>query len=340
LDEDLQTLWAVYAFVWGALWGSFLNVVIYRLPRGLSLVRPRSHCPACKTPLRWYDNVPLVSYLVLRGRCRHCEAEFSARYVLVELLTAVLSLLLFLKCADGRLGTAGLGQVLIPYLFYFYFVCAAIAIAFIDIELTVIPDHITLPTAVLGVVAAVLIPKTGPFADLFPRVTWVDSVVGLLVGAGFVLLIIGAYKALTGRVGMGGGDATMLAMVGAYMGWQSLLVVLFLASTQGLLAALVAALVERVAGERGGFLLRGVDHPEYWDVRELGRDGAGPVTVERPPAEEAAAGGAGAPREASADEGDVSFGKTGLPFGPFLALAAVEYLFLGHLVEEWLQLGG
>jgi leader peptidase (prepilin peptidase)/N-methyltransferase len=320
---DLFALYAVYAFIWGAIWGSFLNVVIYRLPRGMSLVRPRSRCPECEKLITWRENIPLVSYWALRRRCRWCKTKISARYFAVELLTAVLSLALMVKCADGRLDVVEPWLVLPTFLFYFYFICAAIAIAFIDFELTVVPDLVAIPSAVMGFLAAVVLPKTGLWADFHPAPSWLDSLIGVAVGAGVVLAIAGVYKLLTGRVGMGGGDATTLAMVGAYLGWQSLIFVFFFASVQGLLFAVGAAGMERIRGEKGTFLRRGVDRPEYWSERD--EDG------EKLSAE---------PQDQAFDDEDPAFGKTGVPFGPFIALAAVEYLFIGEWAQRWMMGGG
>lgn len=344
-------LLSVFAFIWGALWGSFLNVVVHRLPLGMSLVRPASHCPSCETPIRWYDNVPLVSYLVLRGRCRRCRARISPRYPAIEALTAILSLLLFLKCGAGRLDTPAWPVVLVPFLFYFWFICAAIAVSVIDLTTTRIPDSVTIPTAILGLVAALVIPKGGILADLHPSVTWLDSLIGGLSGALLFLAVIYGYRLLTGRVGMGGGDVTMMAMIGAFLGWRSLIFVLFFASFQGVLGAVIAALVERWKGKKGQLLLRGVHRPEFWaeqpdgpaqgEVEEERRrtGDQGPRQTGEPVLQEGTEGGqpmVPPPPE----ESEIPFGKVGIPFGPFLALAGVEYLLIGEWFERWMMGGG
>jgi leader peptidase (prepilin peptidase)/N-methyltransferase len=263
--------------------------------------------------------VPILSWLFLRGRCSGCKTRISIRYPLIEALTGVLSVLLLLKCADGRIESEPLGRILIPYLFYFYFVCACLALAFIDLETALIPDVLTLPTALLGVVAAIAIPKDGAFKTLHPNVTWLASVIGLLAGAGVIWLIFSTYKRLTGRIGMGGGDLTTVAMIGAFLGWRSLMLVLFMASVQGIVVAVSAALWERVIGKEGGLLLRGVHRPEYWepDGEETDTDVEGPEE----------------------DDEVLSFGKIGIPFGPFLVLGAIEYLFIGGLLEAFLMRG-
>lgn len=386
--------------MWGAIWGSFLNVVIHRLPRGESLAHPPSHCPHCQTPIRWFENVPIVSYLALRGRCRHCESPIKARYLIVELLTAGLSLALFLKCAEGRWETASLGAIVVPFLFLFVFIGAAIAIGFIDLELALIPDHLTVPTAALGIIYAIVAPRSGAFADFHPAPTWQESVIGLVVGAGLILSIYVVYRLLTGRVGMGGGDVTVTAMIGAYFGWRALLFIVLFASMQGLLVAIALGIMERVRGRPSALLLRGVSEPSYWedghplasrptppsasrpegraenpaseaseadhDVDPSDRDSDGPAPPDEAresaaeselsdtdegggegPSEPAGENGAEETSEAPAAPGsdfaqsqEESFGKLGIPFGPFLALAGVEYIFLGGLFERWFLLGG
>ena len=332
---DNPCYWVFVAFVWGAIWGSFLNVVVHRLPRGQSLVKPRSACPSCGHMILWYENVPLVSWVALRGRCRSCGTRISFRYFFVEALTGGLCAALFAKLAYGDLAAESVTAVFLPFGFFFFFVCAVIAISFIDLELTLIPDALTLPTAVLGLVAAVVIPQGGAYAQLHPNLTWLDSVLGAVVGFGFLFLLFWGYRLITGRVGMGGGDFTMIAMIGAYLGWKSLPFVFFLASIQGLLLAMLAAAWERVAGEKGAVLLRGAHRPEFWEDREsvegeLSSDEPDGDRKEREPDR----GG-----EVSANPDDEKFGRLAIPFGPFLGLAAIEFLFFGKLMEEFLFAG-
>jgi prepilin signal peptidase PulO-like enzyme (type II secretory pathway) len=259
---------------------------------------------------------------------------------------ACLSVLLFLQCTEGTLKRAGWHHR--AHVSLLFPVCGRIiAISFIDLDVALIPNALTIPPLV-GILFAVVRPRMAPGAispsSRLARVT--HRAAG---GAGLVLVIFLLYRAVTGRIGMGAGDLTMLAMIGAYLGWQSLVFVLFLASIQGLLGAVAAAVRERVAGKGGGLLLRGVHRPEYWEGRELGEDHLtlktpdqpdGPNTgpVERLPApgtEDQEPGAAGAAPSAE----NVSFAKTGVPFGPFLGLAALEYLFWGDAMERWFFAG-
>ena len=209
----------IFLAVVGAAVGSFLNVLICRLPEGLSIVVPSSHCPKCKHAIRFYDNIPIVSYLVLGGKCRDCGEKISLRYPFVETLTAVMSLLLFWKF--------GLS---LQYLFAFVFTCALIVITFIDFDHQIIPDVITLPG----------IPIFALIAVFFMGLTWWDAVLGVLIGGGCLYAVAVGYELLTKREGMGGGDIKLLAMMGGFLGWKSLFFVLFLSS---LLGALVGVAV-------------------------------------------------------------------------------------------------
>jgi leader peptidase (prepilin peptidase) / N-methyltransferase len=200
------------AFVCGAVLGSFLNVCIVRVPAGESIAYPASHCPRCHTPIRSRDNVPLLSYAVLRGRCRACGMPISARYPAVEALTGAAMMLLV-----DRFGLAPLLPV------YALFVAALIVISFIDLDHQIIPDVISLPGIVIGMLLAAL--GYGP-----PILT---SLTGALLGGGLLYAIALGYHALTGREGMGGGDIKLLAMIGAFLGWRGVLVTLLLSSFSG-----------------------------------------------------------------------------------------------------------
>jgi leader peptidase (prepilin peptidase)/N-methyltransferase len=239
--------------VFGTVVGSFLNVVILRLPReGASIVFPASHCPQCLHPLAWYENIPLFSFLALRGRCRSCKAAISWQYPLVELAMAGLAALV-----AHRFGIS------LASLFYFVFCAVLLVIIFIDIHHQIIPDRISLPGIVLG------------FAGSFfvHTVTWQQSGLGILLGGGLLYAIAYGYYALTGRDGMGGGDIKLLAMIGGFLGWQSLLYVVFASSLTGSLVG-VAAMLKQKKG-----------------------------------------------------------GLTRIPFGPFLALAALSYLFFQEQIN-------
>lgn len=192
--------------------GSFLNVCIRRLPLEESIVLPPSHCPGCKTPIRVYDNIPILSFLLLRGRCRDCGERISWRYPLVEALTAGLLWLLY--------ATHGAGPQLV---IYGAFVAALVVITFIDIDYQIIPDAISLPGIPIGIAVAAL--GYGP--DLR------DSLIGVLIGGGILYAVAVGYLTLTGREGMGGGDIKLLAMIGAFLGWHGTLVTLMVGSFAG-----------------------------------------------------------------------------------------------------------
>ena len=208
----MSVFFDIFFTVAGAAVGSFLNVLICRIPEGKSIVYPSSHCPKCSHPIRFYDNIPLISYLVLRGRCRDCREKISLRYPLVEALTALMSFLLFWKF--------GLST---KYLFSFIFTAALIVITFIDLDLQIIPDVITLPGIPLFFLAAVF----------FMDVKVMEALLGILNGGGCLFAIAFLYELITKREGMGGGDIKLLAMMGAFLGWKSLFFILFASSLLG-----------------------------------------------------------------------------------------------------------
>jgi leader peptidase (prepilin peptidase)/N-methyltransferase len=207
----------VGAFVFGALWGSFFNVCIVRLPLGRSIVRPASHCPSCHAPIRFYDNIPILSYLWLRGRCRACGVRISPRYLLVELLAAVLCLALF-----HRFGFS--------FGFFAHFVLAGalLILTFIDLEHFVLPNEITYALVPAGLGLSFLEGAT---------VRPLDALLGAAAGAAALLLVAGGYQLLRGVRGLGLGDVKLLAGIGAFVGWRALPLLLFLAAAQGLLVA-------------------------------------------------------------------------------------------------------
>lgn len=198
-------------FVFGLMVGSFLNVVIHRWPRGESVVSPGSRCGACGTPIRWYDNVPVVSYLALGARCRACAAPIGVRYVVVELVTGALFALAAIELTPGPLLAV---RVL--------FTAALVALFAIDLEHQLLPDVITLPGIALGLVAAWWLPP-GPLS----------SAAGAALGAGVLWGIRWFWLRLRGEEGMGLGDVKMLAMVGAVLGWPHVWLTLLLASVVG-----------------------------------------------------------------------------------------------------------
>lgn len=211
-------LFPTFAVLFGLVWGSFLNVVIYRLPLGRSLVSPRSRCPSCAKPVAAYDNVPLLSYVLLGGRCRRCKASIAVRYPIIEATVGAASLSSFL-----------LHGVSLDYLAELAFVAAMVALIFIDFDHQILPNSITLPGAALGLALA------GPRAEI----TLLEAVLGALLGAGLLLLVSEVYFRLRKVEGLGFGDVKMMGTVGAFVGWKGVLLTLFLGSLSGTLVGLL-----------------------------------------------------------------------------------------------------
>lgn len=207
----------LYAALLGLVTGSFLNVVIHRLPRGVSIVRPRSRCPYCDGPILARDNIPVLSWVLLRGRCRRCSAPISPRYPLLEAFTGVL----FVACVErfGFTPEALAGAVLCSLL---------VVLAAIDLEHFLLPDRITLPGIAVGWLLQSWLPAT----------SLLEAVVGALVGAGVLILLINVWYWLRDEESMGLGDVNMLAMVGAFLGWRGVVSTLFFASLLGALVGL------------------------------------------------------------------------------------------------------
>jgi len=213
---DLNILIGIFIFIVGAMTGSFLNVCIVRLPLEKSIVFPGSHCVACRTPIKWYDNIPLISWLILGGRCRACREKISFRYWLVELLTAV-TFFLFYRYY-------GIQPVLWPYL---VMVSGFIVATFVDFEHRIIPDEISIGGMIVGVAFSLIIPQLQGTHSPFLGVGL--SLLGLLVGGGSIYLmgVIGDF--VFKKETMGGGDVKLMGMVGAFMGWKYALLTFFLA---------------------------------------------------------------------------------------------------------------
>ncbi len=270
-----------FALLWGALWGSFLNVVVYRVPAGLSVVKPRSRCPHCLTPIAAWQNIPVLSWTVLRGRCFTCKSPISPRYPVVETLTAALSVAIVAPWLPALLdGSVAPWQVLVAVLAEQLLVFALLAIALIDADTFLVPDVLSLPLPFIGLALALAV---GPLRG----VTWQQSAAGALVAGGGLLAVQWGYATLTGREGLGTGDVKLLAGIGAFLGLTSLPVVLLLASLQGLAFALAYALFSR--------------------------------------------------GKATSDRGLASLRYLALPFGPFLAIAAVQWLLLHRIFADFLQ---
>ncbi len=211
---------ALIAFIFGSVVGSFLNVCIYRIPRGSSIILPPSRCPACGTSIKPYNNIPIISFILLGGKCRQCGAKISLRYPLVEALNGLLYVLVLWRF--------GLGW---HTLFLFAFWSAMIVITFIDLDFQIIPDSLTLPGIVVGLIAGSL-----TLPDPFDRLSLLGfrgSVIGLLSGGlAFFLIAEVSFRVLR-QEAMGGGDIKMMAMVGAFLGWKSVLLTTFAGSLFG-----------------------------------------------------------------------------------------------------------
>lgn len=212
---------AILVFVVGTIIGSFLNVCIYRIPKGQSVVKPRSRCPDCGAPIKWYDNIPILSFCVLLGKCRACRTPISRRYILVEALAGLVLAALFLKFG------------LSPKFFSYAVLSAGLIVAtFIDFAERTIPDHVTITGIVLGPIFAL------GFPELMGRVlrvrALVDSLLGILVG-GLIMYFIGAVgRFLFDKEAMGEGDAFLMGMIGAFLGWKLTILAFFIAPFFGL----------------------------------------------------------------------------------------------------------
>jgi leader peptidase (prepilin peptidase)/N-methyltransferase len=293
-----------FAFVFGCLWGSFLNVVIYRVPRGMSVVRPASHCPGCGAPVRAIDNIPLVSWLVLRGRARCCGAPVSPRYVAVELLGGMVALgIAQVVIVPLPLDTSVLHASAI-FLSDLALALALIAAAFIDLSHMYLPDTITLGGTLFGL-------ATPGLRDL----AYTDALLGAAAGwVGVWLPFIVGYQALRGRPGMGLGDAKLVMLAGAWFGWAGAAFALFGGALQATLAAAIVLLTKG-----------SIEEPEA-------------VRADREELQRAAAEGDAEAAQALADDPLGTAPAEGvmaarMPFGPFLCLAILEWLLGG----DWLK---
>jgi len=235
------------SIIFGAMIGSFLNVCIHRLPKEESIVRPGSHCPKCNTPIQFYDNIPLLSYLLLRGKCRYCQVSISIQYPMVEAITALSSFFLFI--------TFG---VSLSFFYYFSFVAALIAITVIDLYHQIIPDVISLPGIGIGLLGSLII----------PRIPFFESLIGIISGGGSLFLVATIYQWLFKREGMGGGDVKLLAMIGAFLGWKAVILTILLSSFIGSIIGITVMLIKgkdfKYAIPFGPFLSLGAVISLFW----------------------------------------------------------------------------
>jgi leader peptidase (prepilin peptidase)/N-methyltransferase len=305
LDDFPPLFLRVFAVAFGLIWGSFLNVVIYRVPRGMSVVRPPSHCPACGEPIRPWNNVPVLSWLLMRGRARCCGARVSPRYALVEAIGGLLSLAI-LETVVFRLGPlTPLPRALALYVADLSLALGLVAGAFIDLEHMYLPDAITLGGAVLGVATASL-----------RSMRFVDAIIGAAIGFVVVWLpFVFIYPRLRGRAGMGLGDAKLLMLAGAWFGWGGALFVLGAGAVQGTLVAIPLLLFN---GK--------IEEPEAVrrEREEMKKELEAMTPEARAEAEKDLAA------DPLAEEAGPGLGQARMPFGPFLALATIECLLVGR----------
>lgn len=214
----------LFTFAFGACVGSFLNVCIHRIPEGKSILSPPSSCPICNTPIRFYDNIPILSYLILFGKCRNCKARISIQYPIVEAVTGFFAILV--------LNYFGFS---IDSLIYFAFIASLIVITFIDLRLQIIPDIISLPGIVIGFVSSFFLQD----------ITVLNSLAGILIGGGTLFLVAYGYEKLTGIEGMGMGDIKLIAMIGAFLGWRAVLLSIFIGSFAGAIIGTIAMLIQK-----------------------------------------------------------------------------------------------
>jgi leader peptidase (prepilin peptidase)/N-methyltransferase len=231
VDNRAAAVLSGILFVFGAIVGSFLNVCITRIPKRESLVSPPSHCCKCGKSIRFYDNVPIISFLILRGRCRFCRERISVRYVLVEVITGVMTAALYFRFG-----------LTLAFVTTFIFVTALIVVSFIDLEHRIVPDVISLPGILVGALIAIAAKYVfGDTSQVIPSP--LSTFIGILAGGGALYGIGWIYERVTGVDGMGGGDIKLLAMIGAFLGLPSIPVTVFIGSLVGSVVGVVLMLV-------------------------------------------------------------------------------------------------
>lgn len=323
-----------FAFVLGATWGSFFNVAIYRWPRDMSVVTPPSHCPSCGAPVPWYRNLPIVAYLLQRGRAACCGAKLTPRYVVVELLSGVLLVALADRfLIDVPHGTT-LSEAGLVVVTWFVFVGGLVIATFIDLEHMEIPDEVTIGGTALGLVTMSL--RTTELGQPSDPATPLELALG--AGAGYLavmLFFVHGWERWTGRRGMGEGDAMLMLFIGTFLGWRGAIFAMFAGAVQGTLAVIVGRLAGRPVTEPIAKNPDAAPTEPRATTKTTVADASEPTGASEASASEASEP---APSAAgSADGGDEPDTKPGIRFGPFLALAALEYLFFGQqLVDTYL----
>lgn len=248
LTAHSDLLIVIFTFIFGSVIGSFLNVCIYRLPRGESIVFSPSHCTSCGTRIKYYNNIPILSYILLRGRCGTCGKRISPIYPIVEILSGLISASLVWKFG-----------LTIQTLFYVIFLFALIVVTFIDLEHQIIPNVITLPGIIVGLIYSALITDWGSaqttlsslhfdlwsIIRILNEVPIFDSLFGIILGGGILFLIGSLYEIIRKREGMGLGDVKLLAMIGAFLGWRSVLFVALVSSFIGTIVGISIVLYKK-----------------------------------------------------------------------------------------------
>jgi len=210
--------------LFGLAWGSFLNVVIYRLPLGMNIIRPSSSCPACRKRIRVINNIPVVSFLLLRGKCSYCKTQISFRYPLVEIITPLVFILLYSHYSFS-----------LHFFTSCLFATAMILLAFIDLDHQILPDEITLPGLLLSLA----------YALFRPDLTLRQSLISAVCGAGFLLFIYGAYYLLRRKEGLGMGDVTLMLLIGSYLGLGGTILTLIVSSFTGAVVGIIVILLKK-----------------------------------------------------------------------------------------------
>jgi leader peptidase (prepilin peptidase) / N-methyltransferase len=296
---NLFIFFVVFTLFWGASWGSFVNVLIHRIPLDMSVVFPSSACPQCQHKIRWYENIPVLSYLVLLGRCSQCKMVINPRYPLIEAAAGVWSLTLAWHYvwpiwSQPDLWVYQRSILLIPciqWLWLLSFVCALLAITFIDLFYTFIPDEISIPMIIWGCFGA-FICMPNPLQHLS----------GLLIGYAVIYAIRLLGFVIYKREAMGLGDAKLLALIGVFLGWRLLPSVLFASAVQGIIASVIALLYTKITGKSNVLTMTSQDLDERFQ-----------------------------------ENYESSQVYLAIPFGPFLCIAAFEILMIGpsQVLDLW-----
>lgn len=277
-NQNLLIIFKIFSFLIGTFIGSFLNVCIYRIPYRKSILYPDSRCSLCLSPLRWYHNLPVIGYFILRGRCAFCYQPFSIRYAVVEFLMGLISLSIFVNTPDFY-----------SYFVYIIFMGAIVVLSFIDIDHWLLPDRITIPIGILGILLSLFNPvmPNGNFIDIK------SASIGAFAGLSIMYLLGFIATKILNKEALGGGDIKFMAMIGAFLGWKSFIPVLLMAALQGSIFGLLQIIYSKI------------------HKSEIVLNNNGIYSVFK-------------------DKSDM-FTPTShhIPFGPFLGLAAYEYLIWG-----------